>query len=85
MLPVKSPTKEEAVIIPDTLILPAELIPTPSSPPSTFPPACIVNKGLSVPTPTLPPVLYILVNPNHTSISSHCEVGIPCKFRASSK
>ena len=38
ILPVKSPTKDAAVMIPVAFTLPAELIPTPLSPASTFPP-----------------------------------------------
>ena len=38
ILPVKSPTNDAAVTIPDALTLPTELIPTPSCPASTFPP-----------------------------------------------
>ena len=83
ILPVKSPTKDGAVTIPDTLTLPTELIPTPSWPASTFPPTWRVNRGSLVPIPTLPPVLKILVYPKPTSTSSHCDVGIPCKYLAS--
>ena len=85
ILPVKSPTNDAAVTIPDALTLPTELIPTPSCPASTFPPTWRVKRGSFVAIPTFPPVLNILVYPNPTSISSHWEVGIPCKNLASPK
>ena len=69
--PVKLPMKLGAVTIPVAFILPTELIPTPFSPASALLPTWKVERGSSVPTPTLPPVLYILVNPKPTSLSSH--------------
>ena len=56
-LPVTLPTNVLAVIIPEALILPTELMPTPVSPPSTLLPTCKVDWGFVVAIPTVPPVL----------------------------
>ena len=67
-----------AVTTPVATIPPAEFIPTPSwkLPKVLFPPICNVNLGSLVDIPTNP-VLYILVNPKPTSISTHCDSDIP--------
>ena len=60
-LPVTLPEKAVAVTMPDTFILPTELIPTPSplTPPISlgFSPIWRVNWGFVVAIPTVPPVL----------------------------
>ena len=73
--PVKLPTNPVAVTIPDALTSPKELIPTPFCPELTSLPTCNVNIAAVVAIPTLPPVLYILLTPVPTIVSSHCDVG----------
>ena len=73
--PVNPPTNPVAVTIPDAFISPKELIPTPFCPELTSLPTCKVNNAAVVAIPTLPPVLYILLTPAPTIVSSHCDVG----------
>ncbi len=84
-LPVKSPTNPVAVTIPDALTSPKELIPTPFCPELTSLPTCSVNIAAVVAIPTLPPVLYILLTPAPTIVSSHCDVGRFNRFIPSPK
>ena len=73
-LPEKAPENVVAVMMPDALILPDVLIPTPI-PLFGSPPTWKGLAGLVVPTPTLPS-LYIDVTPALTLTSTHCDVGM---------
>jgi len=54
VIPIPDPTKDDAVIIPEALMLPPELIPTPFCPSSDLPPICNDDVGEVVAIPTFP-------------------------------